>query len=163
MSQFVFPAWIEESPSLFYLRLGPHRVGSKIGHRASALVAAEIDAHGPFWQACAPVLGDDGWTTQKLEQRFASAADAKAAAEEAIAALGQGPYAAPATRSAASFGVSLGGEVLIGGRPVELDPADREQLLELGRQIVALVSKPATLAMLDDLESQLRGASSPVQ
>lgn len=164
MSQFAFPAWVEESPSVFYLRLGPRSAGLKISYRASAMVIAEIDAQGPFWQAFAPVLGADGWKTQKLAQRFASAADAKAAVEAAIvAAPGQELYDVPAPRSASSITVNPGAEVLVGGRPVELDPADRERLLELGRQVTALVCKPAVLTMLDDLKSQLCDTGSPVQ
>jgi len=161
MGQFVFPAWVEDSPSLFRLGLGPRAVGLKTAYEACALVAAEIDAQGPFWRASVPVLAAGGWEHRALGQRFASAADAKAAAERAIVAAGQGHYDAPTPGNTLSVAITPDGVVRVGGRPVEVDPVDQAQLRALSEQISALVIKGAVLAMLDELKSDVRHAGSP--
>ncbi|MCD6732878.1 MAG: hypothetical protein LT103_04705 [Burkholderiaceae bacterium] len=163
MSQFVFPAWVEDSPSLFRLCLGPRAVGLKTAYGASALVTAEIDAQGPFWRASVPVLAAGGWEHRALGQRFASAADAKAAAERAIAAVGQGDYDAQTPANTLSVAITSDGVVRVGGRPVEVDPVDQEQIRALSEQLSALVIKDAVLAMLDELRSDVCGAGSPVE
>lgn len=163
MSQFVFPAWVEDSPSLLRLGLGPRAVGLKTTYEASALVAAEIDAQGPFWRASVPVLAAGGWEHRALGQRFASAADAKAAAERAIIAAGQGHYDAPTPGNTLSVAITPDGAVRVGGRPVELDPVDQEQIRALSEQLFALVIKDAVLAMLGELKSDVRHADSPAQ
>lgn len=163
MSQFVFPAWVEDSPSLFRLGLGPRAVGLKTTYEASALVAAEIDAQGPFWRASVPVLAAGGWDHRPLGQRFASAAYAKAAAERAIVAAGQGHYDAPTPGNTLSVAITPDGAVRVGGRPVELDPVNQEQIRALSEQLSTLVIKDAVRAMLDELKSDVRSAGSPAQ
>lgn len=157
MKPFVFPAWIEKSPSLFYLQLGPSLasvVNEKIAYKATGMVAAELDARGPFWRASAPVRTDEGWKCRDVGGRFASADDAKRAVEQSILEAGDGRYIVPLPGNTIS--VAPDGTIQMQGRLLTGNGANQQQLRAAVAEVARLVNENVALATLDELVEAIR-------
>lgn len=155
MTQFVFPAWVEDSPSLFRLRLAPTAAaGGRIAYEATGMVAAEIDAQGPFWRASAPVRTTGGWECRDLGGRYASADDAKRAVELAILEAGDGRYIAPLPSNTIS--VTPDGSIQMQGRLLNGNAEHQQQLREAMAEVARLVNERAAIAALNEFAATLR-------